>query len=306
MGVDEIRQRCQLSHKLGSGTYGDVYAGKYIGETKQVAVKISRADRLHLAVAVTETAVLLNLQGHPNVIRLRDYFYSPYFAVIVMEEMEESVHSALRSRSLTGGLQPDIARYISKMLARGVAHMHGRQFLHRDLHTGNVLLSLARGPLTACSQVRDVCVADFGQSCDAHGDRTNVRRSARRGAQQILPPECALAHASDARYDKPADVWAIGVNLVLMVAGSSALECGPDMKSWVKASAQLLGRVDKALCKRRGWAWVEPPMPVARSSLRALEGGEWFKDHVGILRYDPPLRPTADQLEMFWPRFLIN
>ena len=98
----QIRQRCQLSQKLGSGTYGDVYAGKYIGEALQVAVKVSRAERLHMAVAATEIAVLLKLQRHPNVIALREYFYSPYFAVLVMAKMEESVDSALKNRSLTG------------------------------------------------------------------------------------------------------------------------------------------------------------------------------------------------------------
>ena len=297
----QIRQRCQLSHKLGRGTYGDVYAGKYIGEALQVAVKVSRADRLHMAVGATEIAVLLKLQGHPNVIALRDYFYSPYFAVLVMAKMEESVHSALKTRSLTGGLQPDIARYISKMLARGVAHMHGLQFLHRDLHAGNVLLSLARGHLTACSQVRHVCVADFGQACDAQGDRTNARRSARRGAQQIVPPECALAHASGATYDKPADVWAVGVNLLLMVGGVSAMPCGSDVKTWSKTCTKLLGCVDRELCVRRGWTFVEPPRPATRRSpVRALEGGAGFVDHFGILLYDPQLRPTAAQLETFW------
>ena len=180
--------------------------------------------------------------------------------------------------------------------------MHRLQFLYRDLHARNVLLSLARGHLTACSQVRHVCVADFGQSCDAHGDRTNARRSARRGARQIVPPECALAHASGATYEKPADAWAIGVNIVLMVAGSSAVPCGQDVKSWVKACTKLLGCVDRDLCVRRGWALVELPRPVARrSSLRALEGGDEFKDHVSILIYDPPSRPTAAQLEAFWP-----
>ena len=35
-------------------------------------------------------------------------------------------------------------------------------------------------------------------------------------------------------------------------------------------------------------------------------GGDEFKDHDSILIYDPPLRPTADELEAFWPRFLID
>lgn len=296
-----IRQRCQLIEKLGNGTYGDVYVGRYLGEALQVAVKISRADRLHHAVDATEIAVLLKLQGHPNVIALREYFYSPYFVVLVMAKMEESVHSALKNRSSTGGLQPDIARCISKMLACGVAHMHGQRVLHRDLHAGNVLLSLADGDLTACSQVRNVCVADFGQSCDTHCDGPNARRSARKGAQQILPPECALAHARGAIYDKPADVWAIGVNLVLMVAGSSAMPCGGDPKSWVQACATVLGCIDASLCARRGWALVQAPFARTRPlPLRALQGGGKFEDHLSILYYDPSLRPTATQLAARW------
>ena len=302
-----IRQRCQLIEKLGNGTYGDVYAGRYLGEALQVAVKISRADRLHDAVDATEIAVLLKLQGHPNVIALREYFYSPYFVVLVMAKMEGSVHSALKHRSSTGGLQPDIARCISKMLACGVAHMHGKRVLHRDLHLGNVLLSLADGDLTACSQVRNVCVADFGQSCDTHCDGPNARRSARKGARQILPPECVLAHARGAIYDKPADVWAIGVNLVLMVVGLRAMPCGEDPKSWVQACATVLGCIDASLCARRGWALVQAPMVGARRlPLRVLQGGGTLEDPLSILYYDPSLRPTAAQLAARWISKLVD
>lgn len=297
-----IRQRCQLVEKLGEGTYGHVYAGRYRAEAAGVAVKISLANRLHLAVDATEIAVLLKLQGHPNVIALREYFFSPYFAVLVMRKMDESVYTALKRRSSTGGLQPDIARYISRMIACGVGHMHEMQLLHRDLHAGNVLLTLHDGNLTACSQVKHVCIADFGQSCDIHSDKPYKRRSARKGAQQILPPECALVQGNAASYDKPADIWAIGVNLVLMVGGLSAMPCGEDGQSWVRACAKLLGSVDPHLCARHGWTIVPTAAGVLRPvALRGLHGGEAFSDHLEILHYDPALRPTAANLVERWP-----
>ena len=62
------------------------YVAKYIGDADLVAVKISKASHLHRPIAPTEIALLNRLRGHENVVRLRDFFFSPYFTVLVLQK----------------------------------------------------------------------------------------------------------------------------------------------------------------------------------------------------------------------------
>ena len=65
-----IKLRLQLVRRLGQGTSGICFAGKYRGEAREVAVKVSTANRVHKAIAPTEVALMSRAQRHPNVIRL--------------------------------------------------------------------------------------------------------------------------------------------------------------------------------------------------------------------------------------------
>lgn len=211
----DIKRHCQLIRQLGDGTYGKVFAGKYVGEWQQVAVKVSTANRVHHSVSPAEIALMTRVGSHPNVICMRDYFYSPFFTVMVLELFDESLHDTLSKRSSCGGLQPDVARQVTRMVASGVAHLHQKCILHRDLHLGNILCRFAPGlqPGRAIAPVdlHRVCVADLGQGCDTFGDKPFERRSAIVGARLIVPPECHFGRrGAYARYDTPIDIWAIG------------------------------------------------------------------------------------------------
>ena len=68
--------------------------------------------------------------------------------------------------------------------------------------------------------MRRVCVIDFGQPCDTHGDKPLLLRSADKGALSIRPPECFMCKGGAlALHGAPVDVWTIGVNYVMMIAG---------------------------------------------------------------------------------------
>jgi hypothetical protein len=194
--VSDIKRRCSLIRDLGEGTYGRVYVGKYIGERDQVAVEISKAQHLHTPIAPTEIALLTRLPSHENVVDLRDFFFSPYFCVMVLPEMDTDLWHVLNQHSDSGGLQPGVATRITDLVACGAAHPHINDIIHRDLHAGNILISFKGGLQTAikgglqpANLVGRVCIADFGQSCDTHGSKHLEGRSVGVGALAITPPE---------------------------------------------------------------------------------------------------------------------
>jgi len=188
-----------LIRNLGEGTYGQVYVGKYIGERDQVAVKISKAQYLHTPIAPTEIALLTRLPSHENVVHLRDFFFSPYFSVMVLQELDIDLWHVLHRHSGSGGLQSAVATRITGLVARGAAHVHSTNIIHRDMHAGNILLSFKGGLQTAikgglqpANLVGRVCIADFGQSCDTHGSKHLEGRSVGVGALAITPQRFTL------------------------------------------------------------------------------------------------------------------
>lgn len=307
----DIRRRCELIRPLGEGTYGEVYEAKYIGESETVAIKVSRGTRLHNPVTATEVALLARAQGHDNVINLRDHFYSPYFVVIVLGVWEDDVWHTLKRRSPTGGLQPATAIHITRMSSRGVAHLHDLNIIHRDLHSKNILLRFARGLQADCAMrphdVKQVCVTDLGQSCDAHGDKSFIARSLGRGAHVILPPECVLVdikHIDSSAYDKPIDIWALGVNLVIMVLGVRADFPRPSARTeWLGFWESVLGNWSEHVARRLGWnvgAFTTKHDHTVRGSKCGLDpvaGGGRVQIHKKFMKWDPHVRPVARELD---------
>ena len=117
-----------------------------------------------------------------------------------MKLLDTDLWHVLSRCSDSGGLQPAVATRITGLVARGAAHVHSNNIIHRDMHARNILVSFKSGLQPAIEDgfqsanlVHSVCVADFGQSCDAHGGKPLERRSVGVGALTITPPECYFA-----------------------------------------------------------------------------------------------------------------
>ena len=299
--TSDIKHRCQLIRILA----------KYKGEAQTVAVKISRCSRLHVAISPAEVAILSRVQGHENVISLRDYFFSPFFVVLVLEMLDEDLWHTLSRRSPCGGLQPATALRVTSLVSHGVAHLHHLGIIHRDLHARNILLSFSRrwrpGSVIGTDDVVRVCVTDLGQSCDVHGDLPFQARSASRGANAIIPPECMLRNTRQkVAYDMPVDVWAVGVNLVLMVKGVMSLPHFGGRTEYLQFWTGVLGCWSSQVARRLGWriedfAFVPPRQ---QGGLQPVAGGAPVTVYREILKFDPHVRPSAESLDSVFANFV--
>lgn len=129
--------RWQLGALLGGGNFGTVYEAVCVN-TGQLAVA-KRSWRDELPFQLFDEAALLKRVRHPNIIQLYDcYFDEDHCFWVIMERASETLHQAI----LRDGCWTDmaVARRGVELL-NALMHVHNKGIFHRDVHTGNVLLT---------------------------------------------------------------------------------------------------------------------------------------------------------------------
>lgn len=135
---------------LGYGAHGTVVF-KGMLEGRQVAVK--RMLKTYHASADREISLLIESDGHPNVVR---YFLKELrgdFVYLALELCDMSLHDLINTlRSHNHDLQDKensatflrAVRNVLNQIACGVRHLHYLRIIHRDLKPANILLADSR------------------------------------------------------------------------------------------------------------------------------------------------------------------
>lgn len=142
-----IAGRYRLLRPLGEGGMGNVYLADDLVLARQVAVKtvrpelsgneevrsrIKRECRLHAAIG-----------AHPNIVTLYDTVEENGHIYLVMEYFAgETLAGRLAAANGCQGLPLNKALDIVRQLLRALACIHGRDIVHRDIKTSNILLQL--------------------------------------------------------------------------------------------------------------------------------------------------------------------
>ncbi|KAL3940962.1 MAG: hypothetical protein SGBAC_004592 [Bacillariaceae sp.] len=134
---------------LGYGGQGTVvYKGKL--DRRDVAVK--RLLKAYQAGADREISLLIESDGHPNVVR---YFLKEIrgdFVYLALELCDLSLHDlivALRQHqeqqtSVNGNSICSPTKFVLQQIASGVKHLHSLRIVHRDLKPQNILLATSK------------------------------------------------------------------------------------------------------------------------------------------------------------------
>jgi serine/threonine protein kinase len=140
---------------LGYGGHGTVvYKGTLEG--RQVAVK--RMLKAYHASADREISLLIESDGHPNVVR---YFLKEArgdFVYLALELCDLSLHDLIgtlrqhmeqngnKENRLPDVLVSPVTKMVLFQIASGVKHLHHLRIVHRDLKPANILLADSRKP----------------------------------------------------------------------------------------------------------------------------------------------------------------
>lgn len=213
--------------QVGEGMYGQVYKATSSRKGTLVALKRIRMDGAREGFPVTSMREMKLLQSlrHENVIRLHETMTSRSGSVyMVFEYMEHDLHGILvhPKVSFTDAHRKSLA----SQLLHGLAYLHQRAILHRDLKGSNLLLN-NQGILK---------LADFGLA------RTYYKRKAGDYTNRVVtlwyrPPELLLGAT---HYGPEVDMWGAGC-LFLELFTRKALFQGRDEIHQLHVITRTLG-----------------------------------------------------------------
>ena len=151
---------------------------------------------------VFQEVYLLKKIKHSNVIRLLEVFESSKHLLMVMEYAGGG--DLLRLIKRKGKLQESDAKFIFKQIAYGLAHIHCRSVIHRDIKLDNILLDCEKG----------VKICDFGVSKIIKKGQVIQEQC---GTPAYLAPEIIIDKGYEGFF---VDVWSLGVLLFAMLCGT--------------------------------------------------------------------------------------
>jgi serine/threonine-protein kinase len=201
----------RVTHKLGEGGMGVVFAGVHPVIGKRVAIKVLVAEAEHpeLVQRFEEEARAVNKIGHPNIIDIfafnklpdgRDYF--------VMEYLDGE---SLAARLEQGPIELGELRRLLGQICSALAAAHKAGVVHRDLKPDNIWIA-RQGQTESRIKLLDFGIAKLT-------DRTNLKRTQTGvaiGTPAYMPPEQAMGRAIDQRTD----IYALGVVMYQIFAGT--------------------------------------------------------------------------------------
>ncbi|MDQ8705030.1 serine/threonine-protein kinase [Streptomyces sp. LHD-70] len=203
----------RINGPIGSGSWGSVYAAEHGADGTRAAVKFLRTDLLTPGQRggmeeLVAREVRFSLEAdHPNLVRThaahtvrdRDRPELDGLTALVMDRAEHNLQELLTAEPGGPGPLPSAER-ILEGVAAGLAHLHGRGWVHGDLKPANVLLAYDGS----------VWLADFGLTAELDGTHAYVPPL---GTLDHVPPEwwSERTGAQGTKVRPSADIWAFGV-----------------------------------------------------------------------------------------------
>uniref|UniRef100_A0AAG5DQA4 Mitogen-activated protein kinase kinase kinase kinase n=1 Tax=Anopheles atroparvus TaxID=41427 RepID=A0AAG5DQA4_ANOAO len=189
----------ELIHKIGSGTYGDVYKAKKLQSNEPAAIKVIKLEPGDDIQIIQQEILMMRDCRHSNII---SYFGSYMRHDKLWICMEFCGGGSLQDiYQVTGPLTELQIAYMCRETLRGLSYLHSKGKIHRDIKGANILLT-ERG---------DVKLADFGVSAQITAT-INKRRSFI-GTPYWMAPEVAAVERKGG-YNHLCDIWACGITAI--------------------------------------------------------------------------------------------
>lgn len=234
-----------MKEKLGSGAFGAVFRG--IFKSGPCAVKLLHHSAMHLQTdlsaasgqdrekamgAFKQECDFLESFDHPNVVLHYSTTLHPKSGhpLLVTELMDCSLKNFISEKGKKLTIQREVS--LSKDIAAGLAYIHRRQIIHRDLCGDNILLKFATEMPTAK-------ISDFGMSRILDPTDVDQTLTAMGHRMGYLPPEAP--RIEDELYDHSLDIFSFGVVMLQIMFRLKT----------VKTVKQRLEYMDKILSSHR-------------------------------------------------------
>lgn len=200
---------------IGKGTYGRVYLGMNADNGEVLAVKLveinpriagADKDRVKEMVAALDQEIdTMQHLEHPNIVQYLGCERGEFSISIYLEYISGgSVGSCLRKH---GKFEESVVRSLTRQTLGGLAYLHDKGILHRDLKADNILLDLDG----TCK------ISDFGISKKTDDIYGNDSSNSMQGSVFWMAPEVIQSQGQG--YSAKVDIWSLGCVVLEMFAG---------------------------------------------------------------------------------------
>lgn len=206
---------------IGQGSFGSVYLALHAVTGELLAVKQvetpspgstnqNDARKKSMIDALKREIGLLRELQHPNIVQYLGCSSSADHLNIFLEYVPGgSVQTMLNSY---GALREPLIRSFVRQIVTGLAYLHGREIIHRDIKGANILVDNKGG----------IKISDFGISKKMEatnilsGAASNRNRPSLQGSVFWMAPEVV----KQTTYTRKADIWSLGCLVVEMMTGT--------------------------------------------------------------------------------------
>ncbi|KAF7728212.1 hypothetical protein EC973_006493 [Apophysomyces ossiformis] len=202
---------------IGKGSFGRVYLAFNVatGEViavKQVEVPKTKSDKLDvhqhdMVKALYQEIVMLRDLDHENIVQYLGYGSDESEGVVNIFLEYVSGGSISSRLALHGAFDECLVQYFTRQILSGLAYLHSRNILHRDIKAANILV-----------EADGICkISDFGLSKKNDYDEVydqNSRMSLR-GSIYWMAPEVV----KNEPYSAKVDIWSLGCTVIEMFTG---------------------------------------------------------------------------------------
>lgn len=206
---------------IGQGSFGSVYLALHAVTGELLAVKQvetpspgstnqNDARKKSMIDALKREIGLLRDLQHPNIVQYLGCSSSPDTLNIFLEYVAGgSVQTMLNSY---GALREPLIRSFVRQIVTGLAYLHGRGIIHRDIKGANILVDNKGG----------IKISDFGISKKMEatnilgGAGSNRNRPSLQGSVFWMAPEVV----KQTSYTRKADIWSLGCLVIEMMTGT--------------------------------------------------------------------------------------
>ena len=204
-----------IGEKIGHGAFGDVFDCLDEWGNALVAKVLLPRDQSYETIQNNWLHEFQNLQQlrHPQVTFIHQAFeYRDTFYLIV-EKCEFTLKDLLSDTS-TDSIDGELwLPYVSRDILNGLHYIHEHGYVHKDLHSGNVFVSLQRDPMFPDQEpVWRFKIGDLGIS----RPEEDISLSNTTLAQWMLPPEALNPHEFGF-IGKHVDIYHVGLLLLSLL-----------------------------------------------------------------------------------------
>ncbi len=206
--------RYEVGRLIGAGGMGEVYAARDVELGRDVALKIGSDTDLVAQARLRREAQHASQLNHPHICTIHEVGVFDGQAYIVMEYVEGEQLSELIPR--TGLAVERVLRY-GVQVSDGLAHAHRHGVSHRDLKGENVVITPdGRAKILDFGLARSLAPQRLKELSESRAKFSATSEGILAGTLSSMAPEVLRGE----QHDERSDIWALGVLLYEMAAGT--------------------------------------------------------------------------------------